>query len=121
MVKKWVDRLSVRFCGYDDLPLPENLQEAWEERVTVHGEIDRDALMSEIEDIFSPNVSRIVADTYDSTAWGRWCLARDRASGFNCSGRRGWSSMHLQRDCCGRPSAWIEAGRGRGRSRPAAF
>jgi hypothetical protein len=70
VVERYVDWITVRTAAYDGFAMPENLEEAWEEHVSVGGTVDRDALRSEIEEILGTDRYFDLSDRYSVAAWG---------------------------------------------------
>jgi hypothetical protein len=70
LVERYVDWINVRLSAYDGFAMPENLEEAWEEGITVAGQVDRDAIRSAVEEIVGKNRYFDLSDTYSVAAWG---------------------------------------------------
>jgi hypothetical protein len=49
LTERYVDTLSLGVGGYDPVPLPENLREAWGVEVEIGDQLDREALFSELQ------------------------------------------------------------------------
>jgi hypothetical protein len=69
VTEKYVVDLTFRLSGFAGSPLPEEVEEAWEDSFIVGGPIDRDALFADVQEVLGQQVY-VIRDTYTLHEWG---------------------------------------------------